>query len=304
MRRLAPLALALALAATAPAVARGAACCMSATAFGTGRLLIWEEFAVGLRTTFAESLGAWDPDGTWRPYDTFDEREWRTELWGLAALSRRASVFARMPWVMTARATSTLDDFGGGPGDLSAGLRYELLTIGEYAELPAIALTLSVTAPTGRATHDAETPLGVDVTDRGSWALAAGVSFEHTALPAYARLDLGLTVPLPFERPDLGETQRYGPELVAALAGGLELSADVVLSLVARCAWQAPLTLAGATVDDSERLDLGLGLAASWRFDPHWTLQLGLDTALFADDLGENQPGRLSGTLGLRYGHF
>ena len=28
------------------------------------------------------------------------------------------------------------------------------------------------------------------------------------------------------------------------------------------------------------------------------------NSALFADDLGENQPGRLSGTLGLRYGHF
>jgi len=296
-------ALALALAAL-PAAARGAACCMSATAFGTGRLLIWEELAVGLRTTFSESLGAWGPDGRWRPYDTFTEREVRTELWTLVGLSRRAAVFARAPWVVTHRAAASLADTGGGLGDLAFGLRYELLTLGEYAELPAVALTLSATAPTGRATHDAETPLGVDVTDRGSWALAAGLSLEHTALPYYARLDLGVTVPLPFERPDLQVTQRFGPELTAALAGGAELAENVVLSLIARATWALPLVLDGETVDDSDRLDLGLGLAGSWRVAPHWTLQLAVDSALYVDDLGKNQPGRLSTTLGLRYGHF
>lgn len=284
--------------------AQAAPCCMSATAFGTGRLLIWEDAALGVITSVAAGLGHWDADGDWHAYRGYDELEWRSELWGMLALSRRASVFARAPFVATRRAAGGLDGFGGGLADVSAGLRYELLAIGEYLELPAIALTVSVTAPTGRPTWDATTPLGVDVTGRGAWALAAGVSLEHTQLPWFVRLDLGTVVPLPAERPDLGVDQRFGPELVSALGGGVEVSDGVVTSLVARLTWASAIVLDGRTVGDSERLDLGLGAALSWRLEHHWTLQVALDTGLFASGLGDNQPGRLTGTLGLRYGVF
>jgi len=285
--------------------AGAAPCCMSATAFGTGRLLIWEDLAVGLRTSVAGGLGQWDGDGDWHPYVGYDELEWRSEIWGMGALSRRASVFARLPFVATRRAAGDLDGFGGGLADVSAGLRYELLTIGEYVELPAIALTLSVTAPTGRATWGAATPLGVDVTGRGAWALGAGVSVEHTELPWFVRFDLGVTVPLPAARPDLGGVdQRFGPELATDVAGGVELTDGVVTSLVARLTWAGEIVLDGRSVADSGRLDVGLGAALSWRFDPHWTLQLAVDTGLFADGLGDNQAGRVTGTVGLRYGVF
>lgn len=294
-----------ALAAVAPTPARAAPCCMSATAFGTGRLLIWEDFAFGLRTSVAGGLGQWDEDGAWHPYDGYGELEWRSEVWGMGALSRRASVFARVPFVATHRTAGDLDGFGGGLADVSAGLRYELLTIGEYLELPAIALTLSVTAPTGRATWGAATPLGVDVTGRGAWALGAGVSVEHTEMPWFVRLDLGVTVPLPAARPDLGGVdQRFGPELATALAGGVELTDGVVTSLVARLTWASEIVLDGRAVDGSGRLDVGLGAALSWRFEAHWTLQLAVDTGIFADGLGDNQPGRVTGTAGVRYGVF
>ncbi|TNF24863.1 MAG: hypothetical protein EP329_24050 [Deltaproteobacteria bacterium] len=284
--------------------AEAAPCCMSATAFGTGRLLIWEDAAVGLRTSLARGLGQWDGDGQWRPYDGYDELEWRSELWGMAALSRRASLFARAPFVATRRHAGALDGFDGGLADVSAGLRYEILSIGEVLELPAIAVTVSVTAPTGRPTWDAATPLGVDVTGRGAWALGAGLSLEHTAMPWFVRVDVGATVPLPAERPDLGVDQRFGPELVTDVAGGVELTEGLVTSLVARLTWASEIVLDGASVDGSGRLDVGLGAALSWRFAYHWTLQLAVDTGLFVDGLGDNQPGRLTGTLGLRYGVF
>lgn len=284
--------------------AHAAPCCMSATAFGMGRLLIWEDFAVGLRTSLSPTLGAWDTDGKWAPYRSYDELEWRSELWGLVGIDRRWSVFARAPVVVLERSTAADSDFGGGIGDVSVGGRFEILMIGEYEELPALAMTLALTAPTGRAVHEAETELAVDVTGRGAWVVAAGLSAEYTRLPWFLRLDFGVSVPLPAEREDLGVDQRLGPSIDVALSGGLEVAHDVVVSLVPRVTWEAETELAGDGVAGSERVDFGIGLAGSWRFDPHWTMQAGIDTGLFVEGLGQNQIGRVMTTLGLRYGSF
>ncbi|HRE92199.1 MAG TPA: hypothetical protein PK095_23995, partial [Myxococcota bacterium] len=71
-------------------------------AFGIGRLLIWEDFALGLRTSLSPGLGDWDKDGHWRSWDGagYHETEWRSELWALAGIDRRASIFARVPAVL------------------------------------------------------------------------------------------------------------------------------------------------------------------------------------------------------------
>jgi hypothetical protein len=294
--------LALSLARFAPA--RAAPCCMSATAFGMGRLLIWEDFALGLRTSLTPTLGAWDGDGRWVDYDRYEELEWRTEIWGLFAVDRRLSAYLRVPALVIERSSASASDLGGGLGDVALGARWEVLQIGEYEELPAVALTFTLLVPTGRATDEARTALGVDVTGRGAWVLAAGVSAEYTRLPWFVRLDLGVSVPLPAEREDLGVDQRLGPSLDVALSGGVEVAHDMVLSLVPRLTWEAETRLAEEAVAGSDRLDVGIGLAGSWRFDPHWTLQAAVDTGVFVGGLGKNQPGRVTSTLGLRYGSF
>lgn len=281
-----------------------APCCMSATAFGIGRLLTWEDFAVGFRTSLSPVLGTWNSDGYWNEYGDYSDLEWRSEVWALVPIDRRLSLFLRLPAVVNARSTASDSDVGGGLGEVSFGGRYEILAIGEYAELPAIALTLAVLAPTGRATEDARTPLGVDVTGRGAWVLSAGLSVELTEVPWFVRLDLGTSVPLPAERADLGVDQRLGPSLELGLSGGIEVADNVVTSLATRLTWESETHLDEAAVADSDRLDVGLGLALSWRFAWHWTLQLGVDSGLFVDDLGKNQPGRVTSTLGLRYGSF
>lgn len=282
--------------------AAAAPCCMSATAFGMGRLAIWEDFALGLRTSLSPALGAWDAEGHWSSYDDYADLEWRSELWALVALDRRLSAFVRLPVVATLRSAGSLSGFGGGLGEVSLGARYEVLAIGEIAELPAIALTLAVLAPTGRATEDAETPLGVDVTGRGAWVLSAGLSLEVTRVPWFVRLDLGLSVPLPARRDDLGVSQRLGPSFDLGLAGGVEVSPRVVVSLASHLMLSSDNILDGTAVPHSDRLELGLGPAVSWHFAWSWTLQLGVDSGLFLSDLGQNLPGRVTTTLGLRYG--
>lgn len=287
-----------------PTRAEAAPCCMSATAFGIGRLLIWEDFALGLRTSLAPGLGDWDGDGQWDSWSGYSETEWRSELWAMAGIDRRASAFVRLPAVMLTRSAPGTSDTGGGLSDLSLGLRYELLSIGELLELPAIALTVAVLAPTGRATEESRSPLGADVTGRGAWVISAGLSFELTRLPWFLRLDAGVSVPLPQEREDLGLDQRLGVSLDFSLAGGLEVAPQVVVSLSPHLSWTDDTRLDEEVVANTSRLEMGVAVAGSWRFDPHWTLQAAFDTPLMFDDLGKNQTGRLMTTLGIRYGSF
>ena len=277
---------------------------MSATAFGIGRLLIWEDFALGLRTSFSHGLGHFTSDGTYHRYSNYQDESFTTEAWGMVAISRRASVFARAPAVVVHRSAGSLSDTGGGLGDIGLGLRHEFVQIGEYMELPAIALTLSLTTPSGRAPDATHGDLGADVTGRGAFAVAAGLSFESTVLPWYVRLDLGTVIPLPFVRDDTGKTQWLGPELDMNWLLGLEVSDGFVWSLGWRFAWHAPVHIDGHPVRASARIDTGLALAAALRLDEHWTLQLACDTHLPIDHLGRNGLARLTSTLGVRYGHF
>jgi len=277
---------------------------MSATAFGIGRLLIWEDFAVGLRLSWMHGVGTWDPNGDYLPHRDYRDEEVRTEVWAMGALSRRASLFGRLPMSLVHRRAGEISDTGGGLSDVAAGIRYELLQIGEYVELPAIALTFAVLAPTGRSPDEMRQVLGADVTGRGAFALSAGISFEITRLPWFVRLDLGTVVPLPFTREDTGRAQRLGPEVDVALSGGAEVSSGTVLSLVTRFAWHAPLAIAGRTVDGSERVDFGLAVAGSVVLADHWSLQLSIDTGFFFSGAGDNTPARVSTVLGLRYGHY
>ena len=291
-----------ALAPTSPAAA--AACCVSATQ-GAGRLLIWEELAVGITTGTAFGVGYWDENADWHGYGDFAEIEWRSEIWAWVALGERTSAFLGLPAMLTYREAVDVHGLGGGLADIQLAFRYELLAIGELLELPAVAIIASVLAPTGRSMQDATASLGADTTGRGAWVLSLGTSIEKTRLPFFLQLNLSTSLPLPAERSDLGVSQRFGPGLQSSLAGGIEAVPDeLVLSLVGRFAWEAPLSIDGSSVDNSSRRDLGAGLAISWRFDPHWTVQAAADLGLFVDGLGDNQPGRITTTIGLRYGYF
>ena len=85
---------------------------------------------------------------------------------------------------------------------------------------------------------------------------------------------------------------------------GVEVARALVMSLVPRVTWEAETVFGGAAVADSDRLDVGTALAGSWRVDLHWTVQVAIDTGIFVDDFGKNQPGRVMTTLGVRYGSF
>ena len=282
-----------------------AACCVSATSGGVGRLLIWEQWAAGLIFAGSQGPGAWDSEGRWRPYRGYGESELRADLWAQVRVDSRSSLYLRAPWLFSWRESATEQAFGQGLGDLQLGGRYELVAIGEYLELPGVALSAAVNAPTGRTPDAAEAPLAADATTRGGWSLGAELVLEQTWLPAFLQARIGASLPLEAQLVGSDRAQRFGPGASLALVAGAELVPDVwILSARVGGSWESAIVLDGAAVSGSERLDLSASVAAAWRFDPHWTLQLSAHSGLFLDGLGDNQPGRWGGQLGLRYGHF
>lgn len=289
-----------------PSRANAGACCASAAAFGVGRLLQWEKFAVGLRTTLLQSVGLWNSKGQWTGHRSdYTELEWRSEIWGMVGFGRHLSAYARVPWGMMYRRSGDQDAIGGGIGDLQAGLRWDILPVGSHAILPGFALTFNVLAPTGRATDTRLSPLGTEVTGRGAWMLSSALLVEKVRAPWFIQGQIGVNVPLPFYREDLEMDQRYGIGFNANLANGWELLSDVlVISLVLRMSWEDNLNLGTRLINNTYLLDVGAILALSWRFDPHWTLLFSINSGLFINQMGVNGNGRLTYTLGLRYGFF
>ncbi len=282
--------------------AAAAACCVSATSGGVGRLRPWEKGALGLTTAWSQGLGQWDTSSEWRAFDgTYSDQEVRPSVWGIVRVAERAQVFAVVPGVVTARSAADTEGTGGGLGDVQAGLRYDLIAVGEEAH-PSLALVPTVTAPTGRSQDEADDPLGADVTGRGGWVLGLAAVTEYVRLPWFVQLSVGGRLPLPFERADSGVGQRFGPGLDVSLRGGPELlGGDLVVDLSARGTVEGPLEIDGRTLDDTERVDLAAGLGLAYLLSGHWTLTTSMETGLFADGLGDNTLGRLVVAAGLRY---
>ena len=285
--------------------ADAAACCLSASVFGIGRLAIWERAAFGVISLGAHDAGRWDKTGQWRPFpDTYSERELRQDLWGIGRLHERVQVFGRVPVVTGIRwAQGVGRSVGTGVGDLQAGVRWDVLMAGEWKSWPAIAVTATAAIPTATRAEDATDPLGASTTGRGAWVAGVAVAVEKAVMPWFVRVDLGTTVPIGFTRKDLNVVQRYGTGLQVGLSGGRELVADrVVLGGQFVFDTEAPYTLAGVTEVDSGTRGLNAGLSLSWRVADVWTLTASASSdAVSAWAAPRNRTERWAATLGVRY---
>ncbi len=285
--------------------AEAGACCMSSALSGVGRLRNWEKFAVGVRSGGLFEMGQWDTKAEWRGYGSdYLAHEWRSEVWGLVGVHRQISLFARVPWSLNHRRVGDQEAWDGWFGDIQGGARFDLIRVGQHPHIPALALIVGVQAPTGRATHTSRQSIGADVTGRGAWVLSAGAVLEKTFYPLFLQLDIGVQIPLPAERADLGVMQRFGVGVPLVLTGGIEMAKTVVLALHLRFLWEDDLTLGERRIVESSRVDVGASASLAWSFDPHWTLQVLVDSGVFVSQMGRNQPGRLFASLGLRYGFF
>jgi hypothetical protein len=296
----------LAASASWPRAASAAACCMSATAFGVGRLRIWEEWATGVQFGTARSMGQWDEAGVLRPNPAgFSDGLTRVEPWAIVRLHERVQFQAWAPVLLEDRHGGGQTQLAAGLGDVGSAVRFELVSIGEYAGLPALAFTVGALAPTGRRPEETSPPLFAGTTGRGAWGGSFAVETEYAYLPWFVRLDAGVSAFLPFRRPDTGASQRYGRVLQAALSAGREvLPEKLVLAVALSGEWEAPITIDGTEVQRSDAYSYSIAASASWLVDPHWTLVTSLTNNVWPDGAGMNRDARVGINLGVRYGHF
>lgn len=279
---------------------------MSATSFGVGRLLVWEDFAAGVQLGHARSLGQWDAHGALRMNGAdFSDGLSRVEPWAILRVHERIQLQARVPVLVNDREIGSASQLAGGFGDLGAGARFELISLGAYDKLPSLGVTVSALAPTGRRVEQAFAPLGAGTTGRGAWGGSVALESEYAWLPWYVRLDAGVSLFAPFRRSDSGASQWYGPLVQAALSGGRELVADkLVLALSAQFEWEAPLRLDGVLVPTSSAFLPSLALSLSWRVEPHWTVVSSISSSVWPSGLAQNRDARVGLSLGVRYGYF
>lgn len=308
-RRAAATALAAATAALliAPArPARAAPCCISATSFGVGRLLIWEDFAVGVQLGHTRYLGAYDASGVLR-LNPAGYREGLSQLqpWAIVRVNKRIQVEGWVPVLLNDRTSGGARQVAGGLGDVGAAGRFEFIGIGEVLGFPSLAVTLGAAAPTGRRVEQTSPPLFAGTTGRGVWAGSIAVESEYARMPWFVRLDAGASFSLPFTRPDTGQRQLYGPVGRVGLSAGREVVRDVaVLALAVTSEIEGSARLDGAVVPASVAYTLSLGASLSWRVGDHWTLVGGLNNSVWPSHFAKNRDAQLGLTLGARYGHF
>ncbi len=308
LSRLSLCAAALLVVSLSPAPAHAAACCLSASVVGMGRLVVWEDAAAGLSTSYGHGTGRWDTSGRYRAFSAgLLEDELRVDAWAIVRLSETWQVQARVPWVTGVRAsTDGTSSVGTGLGDVSVAGRWDAVLLGEYEHVPGIAVMASVVGPTGRRPEQATDPLGASATGRGAWAASLGLAAEYAFLPWFLRLDVAGIYTAPFQRADTGQWQGFGPGIQVGLSGGRELLAErLVVALAVRLEHELALTLGGKRVADSENTGLTTSLSASWKLTPHWML-----TGAFSTDVlgrlgvAHNRADRLAFTLGVRHGFF
>lgn len=286
--------------------ALAAACCMSATSFGVGRLRIWEEVAAGVQLGHARSLGQWDAAGALRLNgSSLVDGLSQVQPWVIVRLHERVQLSAWAPLLLNDRRVGDQGQLAGGLGDLGAAVRGELVSLGQYDGLPSFAVTLGALAPTGRRPEQTSPPLFAGTTGRGAWGLSVAVESEYAFLPWFVRVDAGATWLLPFVRPDTGARQRYGAQLAAALSGGRELLADRLITALSLSAeWEGALELDGVEQPASRARSLTLAASLSWVVDPHWTLVGGVTNGLWPGGAGQNRDARLGLTFGVRHAWF
>lgn len=292
--------------AAVPGRALAAACCASATSFGIGRLLVWEEWAAGVQLGHARSLGQWDSQGglRWNGSDFLDGLT-TAQAWGIVRLHDRVQLQGWLPTVVEDRRSVSELQIAGGVGDAGAAVRLEILGIGEYQGLPSFAVTAGALAPTGKRVEETSPPLFAGATGRGAWAGFLAIEAEYARLPWFAKLDAGITGYLPFTRPDTGDRQQYGPMLQVTLSTGREILPDALVAAVALTGeWEAPIEIEGAGVPGSRAYQYALSGSLSWRASPHWTLVGSVTNNLWPDGAGMNRDARLGFTLGVRHGWF
>ena len=277
-----------------PSDARGQACCAGGGAYLPARLKLHEDELVGIQVRANDDLGSLDPNGRYvADPPGASELDLTQDLVGAVRVFSRGQVGVDVPFVETRRTAGGLGDFGGGVGDASLGFRYDLVYAAESAHLPGMAITVGVTAPTGRPPEQAHSPLLTDATGTGTWQGLVGGEIEEVFGSFIATADVLVSGSAP--RSVGGVSEQLGPQLSGFGALGYLFPRDAAVAVVVSTAQSLSAVLNGQPVAGSGRGLTTASLAAGLPVTEAWRLQGSLNADLTT--LGRNRPTGLGATF-------
>ena len=233
--------------------ARAQACCVSTSTIFPGRLQDGERGLLGVTAMGSAAFGSFDGERILRGQpDGASEIDLLQTLFVTARVGDEpVQINVSVPLVETFRSAQSVSDFGGGLGDISFSMRWDVLKNGRDPVVPGIAPLLSVTVPSGTPADMAQNPLGADATGLGGAQLGAGLALEKT----FGRMLLALTGTASFHgaRTVHGVHSQLGPELAGTIGASYTFRNGLSLggALTYTGSWDA--TVNDATVPDSAR---------------------------------------------------
>ncbi len=277
-----------------PAMAQ--ACCAASELRSPSRLGMGQMWSVGLMADaqiYSAVFAGTD-------YRSLDDRG--HELRQTPFVSRRLGddwqVAASLPLVQNRRQNGQYSEWGGGIGDLTAMVRYEVVAPGMSATWPGIALSASAVLPTGRSPSASmergESALQSDVTGRESARFDLGGDVAWSGTTHFAAVDVGIYQALPFTD-GRGDTVLPGVGSRASLSVGRSLGAPLVwdetvyLSLGLGLDRRGSLRAEGRTVADSREFMTHLAIAAGAYLTETLYLSVHASWHIPLDYFGENR---------------
>ncbi|HEY1959708.1 MAG TPA: hypothetical protein VGH28_29060 [Polyangiaceae bacterium] len=282
--------------------ARAQACCVSTSTIFPGRLQDGERGLLGVSAKGAVAFGSFDGEHVLRGQpDGASEIDLGQTLFVTARVGDEpVQINVSVPLVETFRSAESVSDFGGGLGDISFSMRWDVLRNGRDPVVPGIAPLLSVTVPSGTPADMAQNPLGADATGLGGAQLGAGLALEKT----FGRMLLALTGTASFHgaRTVRGVHSQLGPDLAGTIGASYTFRGGFSLggALTYTGSWDA--TVNDASVADSARALTTLALVAALPLRGNARVLGSLFFVPPISGVGQNEIGNVGLSLTLIYG--
>ncbi len=212
--------------ALAPSAAHAQACCVGTGLVTPARLRMFEDYAVGMQTSFRNVMGSFASSGNYVASPSGDnEVDLEQDLLAATRFGRHVQVALKLPFVETGRNETGVSAFGGGLGDVAANLRYDITFSGDDPWIPGVAILTGVSVPTGRTVEESGDP--TSATGLGSYEPNLGVALEQVrgrtflSLTGFVSKQTGRTVG--------GQDVSFGPRITGLLAGGYAFANEVTV---------------------------------------------------------------------------
>lgn len=272
----------------APAAARAQACCAGASALGAGRLAPHEDAVAGVAVRSTVFHGSMSRDGEYaRWHAGTAEIGLQQDLIGTFRVLGHGQLTAILPFVQTYRSVPGLSGMGGGLGDVQLAARYDFIEPGASATWPGVALTWSLTLPTGVPAESDASPLATGATGAGTVVAAGQIVLERGFGDFFAQAAGGAEWRSPREIAGL-HSQR-GPAFTAFAAGGYSFRGGLVAALTLAYRAELEARREGLPVPGSGQELLRAGLAGGYSLSDDWRIQLAVTGDVPAAPLSRNE---------------